>query len=324
MKNTPIISKWTRRFAVAGITLAALPVLAADSENLANSDAISAPTEAPTTVKTPPTSVSAGLAEQFNTGVANGGTMSITRFNAGVAVPVRLTDDLVLSTSFRFALDSYDFRSLAPGWFGAWHNIDTYTLASVLCGRIDDQWSVYGGGLLRESGETGAEFKKGITGGGIVGVNYKYSDTLSFGGGLGLMSQLEDHASVLPLLTANWKFADQWALKLGLTDVATIGYGLKVTYDLSKDWQLAVGFQHDKSRFRIEGNGPTSSGIGQNQSSTLYTEATWHATEKLDLDGYLGLATGGNIRVENSTGSGINSSDYNTAAVVGVKASLRF
>ena len=169
MKNTPIISNWTRRFSVAGITLAALPVLAADSDNLANSDAIAAPTEAPTTVKTPPTSVSTGLAEQFNTGVANGGTMSITRFNAGVAVPVRLTDDLVLNTSFRFALDSYDFRSLAGGWFGAWHNIDTYTLSSVLCGRIDDKWSVYGGGLLRESGETGAEFKKGITGARVAG-----------------------------------------------------------------------------------------------------------------------------------------------------------
>jgi len=321
MKNTYMNNKWACRFCVAGITLASLPVLAQETQNLQNSEAISAPTEGPTAVKTPPISVSSGLAEQFNAGITKGGTLSITRFNAGVLAPVRLSDDLVLNTSFRFGLDSYDFRSVGGA---LWHNIDTYTLASILQGKIDDQWSVYGGGIVRESGESGAEFNKGITGGGIVGVNYKYSDTLSFGGGLGIMSQLEDHAQVLPLLTANWKFADDWRLKLGLTDVATVGYGVQVIYDLSKDWQLSAGLQHEKSRFRIEGAGPSSGGIGQEQATTIFADATWHATDKLDLNGYVGLATGGNIRLENSTGTEIGSSDYDTAAVLGIKASLRF
>jgi hypothetical protein len=337
MNDTRLLNPWTCRFAVAGLTLMTLSLMAQDAQNLQNSDGISAPTEGPTAAKTPPTSVSSGLAEQFNSGVANGGTMSITRFNAGVAVPVRLSDDLVLSTSFRYGLDSYDFRGLQPQWRGAWHNIDTYTLATVLQGRIDDQWSVYGGGLVRESGESGAEFDQGFTGGGVLGVNYKYSDTLSFGGGLGGMNQLEEGPAVLPLLTADWKFADDWCLKLGLTDVATIGYGAQVIYNLSKDWDLSAGFQHEKSRFRIEGvkypivvfppgrvYGPSINGVGQEESSALYTDATWHATDSVDVDAYLGLTVGGNIRMENKTGAEMNSSDYNTAAVLGVRASLRF
>lgn len=33
---------------------------------------------------------------------------------------------------------------------------------------------------------------------------------------------------VLPLVTANWKFAENWQLKAGFIDVATLGYGASV------------------------------------------------------------------------------------------------
>jgi len=320
MKNTTVINKWACRFALAGLSLIALPVLAQDTQNASSSEGIPAPDSQASDDKSLPTTVSTGLSEQFNTGVATGGTMSVTRFNAGVAMPTRLTDTLVLSTSFRFGLDSYWFRNDGP-----WHNVYGYTLSSILQAKINDKWSVYGGGMVRQNGEASTKFKDGITGGGIAGVNYKYSDTLSFGGGLGIMSQLEEHATVLPLLTANWKFAEDWTLKLGLSDVASTGYGLRVSYDLSKDWQFGAGLQHQKSRFRIKGYDSSSSGgVGQDQSTTLYADALWHATDKMDLNGFIGLATGGNLRVENATGTELGSSDYNTAAVIGVKASIRF
>ena len=158
MKNTTLPHAIARRAALAGFSMIALSGLALQAEALDSSGALPAPQAGPTAAKNPPTALSTGLAEQFNTGVANGGTMSITRFQAGVMAPFRLTDALVVSTSFKYGLDSYDFRSVPPQWRGPWHNINTYTLATIVQGTIDDQWSVYGGGLVRESGETGAEF----------------------------------------------------------------------------------------------------------------------------------------------------------------------
>lgn len=324
MKKQTVTNTWACRFALAGLSLMALPALAQDSQVTGNSEALPAPTGVVTADKNPPVTVSSGVAEQFNTGVATGGTMSVTRFNAGVLAPVKLTDSLQLATSFRFGLDSYEFRELAP-----WHNIYTYNLASVLQAKVDDKWSVYGGGLVRQSGEASTEFKKGITGGGIGGVNYQVNDTLSVGAGLGIMTQLENHATVLPMLTANWKFAQDWTLKLGLSDVASSGYGANVSYQLNKDWEFGVGFQHQKARFRINGADTTvANGIGQDQSSTIYADAVWHASDKLDLDGFAGLVTGGNLRAENAHGSQDGSiggsSNYNSAALLGVKASYRF
>jgi long-subunit fatty acid transport protein len=335
MTTLIIGNKWLNRIALTSPILAVLSGLTLQAEEIGNSWAMPAPQERPATVKNPPITVTTGLAEQFNSNVDKGGSMSVTRFQAGLMVPFRLTDALVVNTSFKFGFDSYDFSSMQGQWQGPWHNINTYTLASILQGTINDQWSIYGGGLVRESGETSAKFTEGYTGGGIIGVNFKCSDTLTIGGGLGIMSQLENHVLVLPLLTANWRFANNWHLKIGLTDVATTGYGAEVAYDVSQNWELGLGLQHQKSRFRIEGGkyqigasgklyDRSLDGIGQEEATALYTEATWHATSALDVNAYLGITVGGNIRVENNTGTEIYSSDYNTAAIVGLDASLRF
>jgi hypothetical protein len=269
--------------------------------------------------------------EQFNTGVATGGTLSIARFNAGIKGPVQLTDALRWTTAFRFNLDNYDFRSVSPAWDGAWKNIGTYTLASIMQGKIDDQWSIYLGGVGRQSGEMdGTKWKDGLTGGGLGGATYKYNDSLTLGAGLGVMSQLEHNAAVLPIVSVDWKFADDWRFKVGLTDIGTIGYGAEIIYDLNQDWSFAVGFQHHKSRFRIEGSplNNTEHGIGQEEASNLYISTTWHACASSDLVGYFGITSGGNLRMENQHGTqdALNgtSSDYNTAAILGVKAVVRF
>jgi hypothetical protein len=353
MKNTIVKDTWACRIALAGLSLAALPVLAdqpatnmppatateatpameEQAADISDSGTLAAPTEQ-AGAKTPPAAFSTGFVEQFNTGVANGGTVSIARFNVGIKAPAQLTDALRLTTTFRFNLDNYDFRSEKATWNGAWQNIGTYTLASIMQGKLDDEWSVYFGGVLRQSGELeGTKFKDGITGGGLGGVVYKFSDTLSVGAGLGIVTQLEDHATVLPILSVDWKFADSWRLKVGLTDIGTTGYGAELIYDLNQDWSFALGLQHHRSRFRVEGQNEgvpstTSNGIGQEQASNIYLSSTWHACTNADLVGYFGVTTGGNIRLENQHGTqeaGIGeSSKYNSAAILGVKAVVRF
>jgi hypothetical protein len=168
----------------------------------------------------------------------------------------------------------------------------------------------------------------------LGGVTYKWSDTLSLGAGLGVMTQLEEHAAVLPLLSVDWKFADQWRFKVGLTDIGTAGYGAELIYSPWEQWDFALGFQHHRSRFRVEGHnegitgGSTDNGIGQEEASNLYLSATWHACPNTELVGYLGVTTGGNIRLENQHGTQNSligeSSEYNTAAILGVKAVVRF
>jgi len=134
------------------------------------------------------------------------------------------------------------------------------------------------------------------------------------------VSVLEDDATVLPLITAKWNFADNWRLDVGLTDVATLGYGAKLTWLFNKQFEFGTGVQFHKSRFRLD----TADGVGQEQSAAIFIDSTWHALSMFDLNAYLGIAAGGQLRVETSTGKKVAESDYNPAAMLGLNASVKF
>jgi hypothetical protein len=279
-----------------------------------------------------PITVSAGVSGQGKSDIDknNGGTMDIGRAHVGVVLPIRFNDEWRLTTSARYQVDNYNFDvgNLSPLVIkgSTWDQINTLTVASVLGWRASENWSYYGGGFVKASAESGVGFGQATTGGGLGGFNYKFDDTLSLGAGLAVMNQIEKQTRYLPLITAKWKFADNWLLNVGLSDVATAGYGAEVKWLFSKDWDFGFGLQAHQSRFRIAGSQATGTreGVAQESSSILYASATWHLNESFDVSGYLGVAGGGKIQVDNSSGDEKFKSDYKSAGVLGVKASLRF
>lgn len=316
-KNKSVMNKWTGGAMLAAMSAISLPAFAQDVESLDDGEAAPAPMEQPTDKSARlPISVFAGVSEQFDSDINNGGSFSITRYKVGAALPVRLSDQFVLRTSLRYSLDAYTFDSIPSPW----EDISTLTAASILSWRLDDTWTVYGGGFVKWSAESSSTWGDGATGGGLIGFNYKVSDTLSLGAGLAIMSVLEKDATVVPLITAKWNFADNWRLDVGLTDVATMGYGAKLNWLLNKQLEFGLGAQFHKSRFRID----AGNGVGQEESAAIYVDGTWHASPMIDLNAFFGVAAGGQLRVETSTGKKISESDYDSAPLLGVNASFKF
>jgi len=327
MKNKVVMNQWTCRFALAGLSLMGLPALAQEAQDLDSTVPTGALEQPAANAETRlPVTATAGVFEQFNSKIDNAGgpnaSFSITRFNADLKAPVRLSDDYVLATSFRFGYDAYNFNGVVSP---PWQNVDTIQGSSVLQWKMDDAWSIYGGGFVKMSAASNVALTKGTTGGMLAGFNYKFDDTLSLGLGLAVASQLERSASLLPLITAKWKFADDWSLNVGLTDVATMGYGAVVKWHFDEAWDFGFGAQYHNSRFRIASpDGTTGDGVGQEKSATLYADATWHATPAVDVDGVVGLATGGNLSTYNNHRDQVQGNNYKPAVILGVTGSLRF
>ena len=267
-----------------------------------------------------PMQFTAAWAHQFNTHVDDGGNFSLDRFRFGLGLPLRFNDQFALDTRFKYQLDAYNFG----GGLDPWGNIQTLTIASLLQYRPDEHWLWYGGPLMRTAVEENANWGNATRGGGALAVNYIADENLSFGGGLIVMGQIEDNTLVLPIFTLNWKFQDDWRLKVGMTDLATAGYGIEAIWDVRPDWQLSFGGAYHKSRFRIEGTGPTSNGVGQEESLNLTAAATWAPTKSFSATAFVGLATAGKIRLEDSGGNGIIDHDYDTAPILGLKISTEF
>jgi hypothetical protein len=310
-------SRTVQCLVVLGMAGLCLPALAQNEDKVETGEPVPAVEQG---AARSPIQVSVGGSYQAQTDVDRGGDFSLSRFRTGLAVPLRFNDQFALATSLKYELASYDFG----GRISAWHNINTLSGVALLKYKIDEHWLVYGGPAFRFSAESGAGWDNAKQGGGLIAVNYIMNDKLSFGGGLFGMSQIENSFQVLPILTANWMFADNWKLNLGFTDVATAGYGLGVSWDCCKDWQLTFGGQMNKARFRIDGNGATSDGVGQDQSVTLTVAATWSPNKTISGTAFVGIAAGGELRLENSTGRKLYSQNYDPAPILGLKADVRF
>lgn len=334
-KHNTSLNQWTCRFALAGVTLMGLPALAADATML-DSSVIPTPAEpAKEASARLPITVSVGGSEQFKSEIDknNAGSFTITRFNASVRMPVKLNDEFRLNTSFRYGMDYYSWDDI-PANNTQWDYINTIQGAAILSwSPQDSSFSYFGGAFAKMSAESGVALNRAATGGGIIGLNYKVSDTLSIGGGLAVASQLEENAAILPILLAKWQFADNWRLDLGMTDVATSGYGADVVWLFSPEWEFGLGAQVHKNSFRIEGNqndqlgnstSNSKNGIATEQAATIYLDSTWHASDKVDFGAFVGVAAGGKLKLADSSGNREQKEDYKAAAILGLKASLRF
>lgn len=321
MKNKQPTNRAVQCLAVLGMAGLCQSAIAQDNDQVDTEEPV---TVGEMTKEHPNLTFFAGASRQFNTTIDNGGNFSIDRFRAGVGLPLKLNDQYSLVTKFNYQLDSYDFGGLQAGQPG-WHNINTITAAGLLQYRHDQQWMFYGGPVLRMASE-GSDFNQATKLGGAAGVNYIANDKLSYGGGIIVIGQIEENALVLPIITVNWKFADQWALKLGMTDLATAGYGLTVAYDLNPEWQFSFGGQMHKSRFRIHGAGPTVNGIGQESSFTMTAAATWspEKAKAFSATAFAGIAAGGKIEVNTSNDTQLRNDKYDATPVVGAKATFTF
>ena len=112
-----------------------------------------------------------------------------------------------------------------------------------------------------------------VTGGGLVGFNYQASPDLSLGLLVGVLSQIEDDAILLPIPTANWKFAEKWTLRAGVNRLGpTVGVGGELAWKFAKTVELAGGIQFQKRRFRLDKN---------NREATLRsTPPAWGSTPR--------------------------------------------
>jgi len=233
-----------------------------------------------------------------------------------------LSDQLKLATTLSYQFSHYDFSGVAVS---PWDDVHVVRATPLLYYILDEHWRVYGGPSFGFSAADGADWSQAFTGGGLAGFSYRFNQTLTLGAGLGVFSQIEDHARVLPIATANWQFSEQWNLRVGFLPLAGGGgLGAEVTYDLAKDWKIGAGVQFEQKRFRLDQNGPYPDGVGQDRRVPIYAKVTWELAPGAALEGVAGVVVGGQLQIDDSNGNQIFESNYKPSALVGLRAVYRF
>lgn len=266
-----------------------------------------------------------GVVYQFDTDLDDGGDFNVTRFTIQAGSGYSWDAQTNTSFSLGYSYNGYDFSGSTG--FGAsvpWEDIHTLSVAIPVRFGIDDKWTAFVIPSIRSTGESGADFGETITGGALGGFSYRFSDRLTIGPGIGVISQLEESATVIPVLIIDWKITDKWSLDTGRGLGATLGPGLTLNYQPNKIWRFGIGGRYEKLRFRLDKNGETPKGVGEDSSFPLFVNATYSVKPKVNISLIGGFESGGELSLEDESGRTIKEESYDTGIFFGLAFNARF
>lgn len=282
----------------------------------------SGPTQSPWS-----TTVRGGVIYQFDTDLDDGGSYSSGRYNVQVGQNYGWNRRDTATLAISYTLDNYSFSGGNVGSFASsspWENIHTFSISAPLRKGIGDNWNAFLIPSIRSTGESGAEFNETITGGGFAGAAYRFSDSLTIGPGIGIFSQLEESATIFPVLIIKWDITEKLSLETGRGLAATLGPGLTLSYKATPKLRLGVGGRYEKLRFRLDKDGTVESGIGEDTSFPLFVTGTYSVNRKSSFSFVAGLEIGGELSVEDSKGRTAIEESSDPGIFSGLTFNMRF
>jgi len=268
-----------------------------------------------------------GFRYVWGTGIGGGGDFTQLRTDVDISATTALTDDLDLTLGFGYEYNNYEFSGETRfGGIEPWENVHVLDMAAILTLRPSDDWAVFGGPLLEFAAEAGADFGDSWIAGGMGGVTYRFSDDLLLGGGIGIVSQLEDEARLFPVVIIEWNISDDLRLSSRTAATATGGNGLELIYDVAEGWELAGGVGYEFRRFRLDDDveGPAPEGAGEHDALPLWARLSYQLNETVTLNLYGGALAEGEFKIRDVAGVDVGSAEYETAPMIGFSASFRF
>ena len=272
------------------------------------------------------TFIRGGYVYQSDTDIDNSnGSFTVDRFfiQPGISYSPSYTQSY--SLAFGYGYDGYDFNG--QNGFGAmrpWENIHSFRLSAPIRFTKGQNWSYFIVPTVRITGERGADLKDSFTGGGFAGFSYKFNERLSIGPGLGVITQIEDSASIFPVLIINWKITDTLSLETGRGLGATLGPGISLNWRMTQQWHFTLGGRYEKLRFRLDENGGTPDGVGQDESLPLFLGVTYNFSNSKKLSLIGGIETAGELQLEDHDGNVLEQQDYESATFLGFSFYFRF
>jgi hypothetical protein len=264
-----------------------------------------------------------GAVHQFDTDLDDGGSYDADRFTiqagSGYSWDRRTRTALALGYSY----DGYSFSLGSGSGFAPWEDIHSISLSLPTSIGIDESWSTFIIPSVRSSGESGADFDETVTGGLLAGFSYRFGDSLSIGPGIGIFSQLEDSATIIPILIIDWQITKTLSLDTGRGLGATLGPGLALNYRPNQTWNFAVGGRYEKLRFRLDKDGSIGGGVGEDQSFPLFGACTYNFTPKAQLSVVGGVELGGELKLEDKDGRTVDEQSYDPGVFLGLTFAVR-
>ncbi len=248
------------------------------------------------------------------------GSISVSRVSGegGIVLPILANATLTFSLGEEVSFYDFDSSGLVPGGGDPIDTVYETQINGFFTMRPNLRWTVFAGGQVTSTLESGADFSDSVAWGVFGGATYNFSETFSLGGGALVRQNLEDGVFVIPTILLRWQIAPRWTLSNeGLP-------GLQLTYKANDELSLFAKGQYEYREFRLAEDGLIPSGIIQDQRVPVTVGVIWSPNPRIEIVGGAGLTVWNRYETEDSGGNNLAGTDADPSLIATLKVTFRF
>ena len=265
--------------------------------------------------------VNGGYVHQFETDADGGGAFSVGRGFGNATVGYAFDRRTALGFGVSYRHDSYDFGGSGPlAGLDPWSDVHELRLYGALRFGIGERVDMFLNPQIAWSAETGAGFGDAFQAGAIAGATYTFSDRLRLGAGLGAFSEIEEDASVFPVLLVDWQVTDTLSLSTTPAITLTRGPTLNAIWRPIERWTFSLGGGYESYRFRLE----TEDRVGEEEAFPVFAAVSYEPVDDLVMSLAVGASLAGELRLDDANGNRLARDDFDAAPFLGFRLRARF
>jgi hypothetical protein len=269
-------------------------------------------------------STSATLMRQFESDLAGGGQLSVTRVFLGFDATRPLNRTRAIGVTLTYGLEDYNFAGLtALGGQQPWGQIHRIGVGVPLSFLTANRWRFAFTPSLEFARESGAAWNDALTYGVVFSAVRSTRPTLAIGVGVGAFSRLRK-TFIFAFPAVNWQITQRLRLSNPFRAGPAGPAGLELVYRRSEKWEIGGGAAYRSLRFRLDNNGPVSNGIGEERALPLFGRLSRNLGNALKLDFYAGVLLEGRLSIDDPGGNEVASDDYGPAPFAALTLAGRF
>ena len=258
---------------------------------------------------------------QFDSDLNTGGSFSVSRYFFEIDATKSITDELTLGLGLIYDLENYNFSGAkAFGGESPWDKVQRIGLSLPLSYGIAKDWRLSISPSFEFAGETGADWGKAFTYGGVISAAHRFSSDLTLGLGAGVFDRIEQ-VRAFPFIVIYWRITEHVRLQNPFRVGPAGPAGLEVVWAPGDIWEFSVGGAYRSYRFRLDETGAVPDGIGEVKLLPIFARVSRKLGSHFKLDLYAGAAFAGDLEVEDSDVNNLTSDQYDPAPFLAITIS---
>lgn len=260
---------------------------------------------------------------QGNSDFDNGGDFEATAILVRLGTRTSFGDGNSGGITLQYDAIDYDFSRATPLGAAPWGNVQRIGLNLPFAFRGEGDWTYGVTPSVEWARENGADWSDSLVYGAMFTATRSFAPDKHLGLGVGAYSHIEENRLV-PLIIVDWSLNERWRLVNPLPAGPAGPAGLELDYRFDNGWNLGFGAAYRSVRFRLSEDGPVRNGVGEESGVPVFLRASTNFGNSSSFFVYAGAIVSGELRVENSNGTGLRDESFDTAPLFGATFSTRF